>query len=58
MKNIDYNEMEEYENNVGVKTLNKIYFNIIQNTIIYIKLTFKFSKKRLEKKDNVIKAPI
>lgn len=29
MKNIDYNEMEEYENNVGVETLNKIYFNNI-----------------------------
>lgn len=31
MKNIDYNEMEEYENNVGVETLNKIYFNNIIN---------------------------
>ena len=29
MKNIDYNEMEEYENNVGIETLNKIYFNNI-----------------------------
>lgn len=29
MKNIDYNEMEEYENNVGEETLNKIYFNNI-----------------------------
>lgn len=25
MKNIDYNEMEEYENNIGAETLNKIY---------------------------------
>ena len=31
MKNIDYNEMEEYENNVGEETLNKIFPDMPEN---------------------------
>ena len=31
MKNIDYNEMEEYENNIGAETLNKIAVESMHN---------------------------